>query len=309
MQSYSTSDQSPRFQYDYWHSLIEQSFAVCDGRARAGSGFDATLDVAHCGAAEITRLRSAAVGYDRTSRHVRQSGTDDFFVSVMLDSNARFSQNDRAVRHERGSVLIYDSGRPYHFEYGDNYSALLLRVPRTMIESRFLGVRDLGGALLAATRPQARLISGLVESLILTAGEGDLPENFVSPVLDLIAGAFQMGDGTPAPAPLRGGSIGRVKRFLAENFADESLSVDVICREQNVSVRTLNRMFAADGTTPMLWLRSRRLASARAMLGEGRVQSVTEAAFACGFSDVSYFGRCFRQEFGITPKQAMPSQH
>jgi len=35
--------------------------------------------------------------------------------------------------------------------------------------------------------------------------------------------------------------------------------------------------------------------------GEGRVSDI---AFECGFNDLSYFNRCFRRRFGLTPTAA-----
>jgi AraC-like DNA-binding protein len=90
---------------------------------------------------------------------------------------------------------------------------------------------------------------------------------------------------------------------------DETLSVAEISSEQNISARSLNRAFAAEGTTPMAWLRNKRLAEAYALLKEGRSDSVTDTAFRCGFSDLSYFGRCFRKTYGMAPKQAMTRKH
>jgi AraC-like DNA-binding protein len=34
---------------------------------------------------------------------------------------------------------------------------------------------------------------------------------------------------------------------------------------------------------------------------EGRISDI---AFACGFNDLSYFNRCFRRRFGLTPTAA-----
>jgi AraC-like DNA-binding protein len=32
--------------------------------------------------------------------------------------------------------------------------------------------------------------------------------------------------------------------------------------------------------------------------------AVSDVAFACGFNDLSYFNRCFRRRFGLTPTAA-----
>jgi AraC-like DNA-binding protein len=48
-----------------------------------------------------------------------------------------------------------------------------------------------------------------------------------------------------------------------------------------------------------------RLQEARAVLASARGDRlrISEIALACGFSEVSYFNRCFRRRFGASPTQ------
>ena len=48
-------------------------------------------------------------------------------------------------------------------------------------------------------------------------------------------------------------------------------------------------------------LRLRKAAELLARRGERRIADI---AFACGFNDLSYFNRCFRRRFGLTPSAA-----
>ena len=49
-----------------------------------------------------------------------------------------------------------------------------------------------------------------------------------------------------------------------------------------------------------------RLRRVSAMLSDRRYAGlrIGEIALACGFSDISYFNRCFRRRFGCSPGQA-----
>ena len=54
-------------------------------------------------------------------------------------------------------------------------------------------------------------------------------------------------------------------------------------------------------TTPALFLKNVRLENSKACLLSGR--SVTETALLCGFQNISYYIRSFKNQFGMTPKE------
>jgi transcriptional regulator GlxA family with amidase domain len=85
------------------------------------------------------------------------------------------------------------------------------------------------------------------------------------------------------------------------NLGDTDLDLARIACSQSMAPRTLNRLFAAEGTTPIRWLWRQRLAASYKALAEGHVRQVIDAAFSFGFSDPSHFSRAFKAEFGQPP--------
>ena len=37
-------------------------------------------------------------------------------------------------------------------------------------------------------------------------------------------------------------------------------------------------------------------------------QSITDVAYCCGFTDVGYFGKCFRKKYGMSPREYVAQQ-
>lgn len=100
------------------------------------------------------------------------------------------------------------------------------------------------------------------------------------------------------------GETPRVRRLL--HFVEEHLgapfSLDEWARATGVSPRTLDRLVRRElGVAPGAYVRRRRLARATQYLRESE-RSVTEVAFACGFTDSNYFARAFRREHGRSPR-------
>ncbi len=112
----------------------------------------------------------------------------------------------------------------------------------------------------------------------------------------------------PAPAnisPRQQLESDRVKAMLSyihEHYAQE-LTVQHIARSAMLSVSQCLRCFHSTiGTTPIQYLRQYRLQQAAQRLTQSQ-DKIADIAFGCGFQDMSYFTRVFRQEKGCTPSQ------
>jgi AraC-like DNA-binding protein len=97
----------------------------------------------------------------------------------------------------------------------------------------------------------------------------------------------------------------RIEHFIETHLPEPSLNPAVIAESVGISVRHLHRIFAAKGCTVTEWIRERRLERCRSDLADPclRERSITDVAFFWGFSDSAHFSHCFRQEFGVSPRQ------
>jgi len=81
------------------------------------------------------------------------------------------------------------------------------------------------------------------------------------------------------------------------------MSIGIVASYLGVTPRYLQRLFESDGTTFSEFLLGQRLARAYRMLCEPQSaqRQVSAIAYDVGFSDLSYFNRCFRRHYGATP--------
>ena len=95
---------------------------------------------------------------------------------------------------------------------------------------------------------------------------------------------------------------------LEENMGDYEFDIDAFSRMMPVSQSSLYRKIKAlTGQSPSVFIRSIRLKRAAALLEAGKL-NVSEAAYQAGFLDMSYFGKCFKDQFQCTPSQYL-SEH
>ena len=89
--------------------------------------------------------------------------------------------------------------------------------------------------------------------------------------------------------------------YIEKNMADSDLSVETIGAELGLSrVQLYRKVKALTGQSPVELLRTARLQKGRELL-QNTDKNVSEVAYEVGFTAPSYFTKCFKDEFGISP--------
>ena len=115
-----------------------------------------------------------------------------------------------------------------------------------------------------------------------------------------------------APAPrahggLSPGAMRRVREYV-EVHLSENIDLTVLAAVAGLSVHHFARQFKQSaGITPHYYLTQKRLERAQEMLARTDL-SVSEIAYAAGFSDQSHLARHFRHILGTTPREFRFSQ-
>ena len=91
------------------------------------------------------------------------------------------------------------------------------------------------------------------------------------------------------------------QRLIATWPALPALDVVTLAGELGVSTRQLHRAFRDSGTSVSRSIRSRRLAAAKALLAAGA--TVTNVAYAVGFSGPSHLAAWFKDSYGLSPAE------
>ena len=90
-------------------------------------------------------------------------------------------------------------------------------------------------------------------------------------------------------------------QYIMDNYG-EAIDTTAIARSASVSESECLRCFrAAIGTTPIRYLREYRIEQAANRLANSQA-SIADIAAGCGFQDISYFTKIFREMKGVTPK-------
>jgi signal transduction histidine kinase/ligand-binding sensor domain-containing protein/DNA-binding response OmpR family regulator len=97
--------------------------------------------------------------------------------------------------------------------------------------------------------------------------------------------------------------LSRALKIVNDNISSPDLDVDFFASEIGMSRAQLYRKFnALTNQTVKEFVRTVRLRKAAEMLETGKYQ-VSEVAYAVGFSDLPYFTRSFKSQFGVNPSK------
>ena len=98
----------------------------------------------------------------------------------------------------------------------------------------------------------------------------------------------------------------RIKKalmFIEKNY-DAAITIDGFAGSANISVSTCLRLFRTIlEETPIQYLMRFRVQKAADELKHTNDRSMAEIAHSCGFTDASYFNRCFKRIYGVTPSE------
>jgi signal transduction histidine kinase/ligand-binding sensor domain-containing protein/DNA-binding response OmpR family regulator len=92
---------------------------------------------------------------------------------------------------------------------------------------------------------------------------------------------------------------------VEEKLSEETFDFDQFAIDMATSKSTLHRKLKSlTGLSPGEFIRNIRMKHAVQMLNNN-IGNISEIAYAVGFNDPKYFSRCFKAEFGMTPKEWM----
>ena len=93
----------------------------------------------------------------------------------------------------------------------------------------------------------------------------------------------------------------RFRDVVEARLSDSDLSIDDLAAAMNLSrVQLYRKVKAISGSSPVELLRTARLNRGYQLLVKGN-KTISEVAYEVGFTAPSYFTKCFKDEFGISP--------
>lgn len=255
----------------------------------------------------------------RLERHIADDDARHIFVCMPLAGDITVHEHGqthaRARTHRIGNdhLALLDSDHEYETAMSDELDAIWLRIPENLFSANVLPADvlpadDMFWKPLAANRGLGFIAKRMMQDA--TAEDAQLGgrgarmfgQSLVSFLGEVVNTQLQ-----PEGAAMSRGRrkiLERARDYIEEHIHEEDLTPAAIAKGIGISPRYLSEVFAAEGSTPMRWVRTRRLELCRMELerqGAGQ-QRICEIAYSMGFTNVSSFNRAFKAQFGCSPR-------
>jgi AraC-like DNA-binding protein len=236
--------------------------------------------------------------------------TDDVGLLVNPKGQHHLSQLGREIVLNDGEATLVSLTDPLDSTNRPPGDLIVLRFPRPQLAPRLAGPQDCFLRRISRCTLALALLTDYLKLIWQeqTLAERDLQPVLVSHLYDLIAvtiGATRDATEMARAGGLRAARFQAFKRDIAENLDRPDLSVMMLADRHCCTPRSVQRLFAMEGTTFTQYVLAQRLARAHRMLTDMRHHGakISAVAYDSGFGDISHFNRAFRQRYGEAPSQ------
>ena len=289
----------------YWQDAICETYLTVGCKKLSQDALDGLIQGRPLGTLEVSEVTSPPMAYYRGSEEMRNLQAEYFQLVLAVEGQGIVEQGGRCTPFQPGDMVIYSSSEKSIVTYPQGSTTQVVKIPSALLADRVRSADSIGGTLVDGSTALGSMARSLVrECLNLSLSAQTVDTRICNGTLDILAAAVE--NSLPVErvnkftAPLAD-----IKRYIEAHLSDPDLDVHQIAQQNCSSVRTLNRLFAAEGTTANAWIWSRRLAASHKVLSEGKVKRVSQAAYDCGFNDLSHFGRVFKRRYGLLPNEVL----
>lgn len=253
----------------------------------------------------------------RLERHMTDRDVEYYFACIPLSGAMEihhlkpYYNQGQSSTVKANHLAFLNTKEEYEIAMSDRMDAIWLRIPAKLLQSHAISFDDLlgrpldiqGGLGLMAKQMMCSAVDD--ETRFTDRSARILSQSLLCFLGEIINSNLGL-DGLIASRGRRKILI-RAQEFIEEHILDDDLNPLKIARGVGISPRYLSEIFAAEGSSPMRWVRKRRLEMCRMELERktGGQQLICEIAYSMGFTNVSSFNRAFKAHFGHSPRDLL----
>ncbi len=297
---FDTGNIAPPDRARFWNEIVDRVFTGTFVRV-PGEDFSGRMLSWRVGELDMIRTDSTR---SMVGRAPLPHNEERLILHLQCRGTSEHTQKQAECALQPGDFVLADPHMPYSIKL-TGHELLVVEFPKAPLVERFPGVDDALMLRMCGATPGGRVFHDFLLSLWQQgerASQDPDWESGVNAVFYDLAALAMRGAQRPSFDSGDADMRQRVLAMVASALEDPALRTASIADACSISVRTVQNVFAAMGTTPSAYILDQRLRRAADRLVARPDASITEIAFELGFNDSAYFTRCFRQQFGAAPR-------
>lgn len=274
------------------------------------------VQVDHCAGFEVAHVAADLQQVVRSNRDIRLDASENYFLILQEEGKAQMSQNETSCLLSPGDMVLIDSACTSDFTFfGDYNRQLSLHLPRAEMQARFGYDLIRGGISVPRHDPTNLALCAVLGKVFGQPSSNAASNTYLrEAIFGLIGAMLHERSGQEGFAGIDsdlGGAraLASGQAYINSHYRNPDLTIQDLADDLGMSPRQVQRGFSAIGSTPTKYLLVKRLEHAKRGIEDRRAgrrgDLISSIAYEAGFSDLSYFQRCFRRAFGTSPKACL----
>jgi AraC-like DNA-binding protein len=309
MRFFSGAQVAPEDSFPVWSRLLNKWLLGSSAKAFDDGAFHAEVQLRVLPEIRFGWGSLGASAYERDADRVAQDN-DDLVLLMNLGGSFSACNAGEEIELRPGDAYMMSCSERGSFARPTDGQLLCLRTTRRAFASRVHNLDDRLGVVISRDNEGLAFLSAYLRS----AGDADALTNtnlaaaFARHVHDLLALSLDRRAEIREMARqggLRAARLEMAKALVRRKIADPALSAEKVGRALSMSPRSVQRLFEREGATFSGFVNAERVAKACEMLTDPqhRGRTIAEIALDCGFNDISYFNRKFRERYDAAPSE------
>ncbi|HEY9499809.1 MAG TPA: helix-turn-helix domain-containing protein [Terrimesophilobacter sp.] len=228
-----------------------------------------------------------------------------YLAFYSLAGQVAIDRPGHAVSLQSGELCVVRNSPGLAVRSSGDADLLVIRIPAGSVGPYAQALRAADGRTWSTHQGTASLVGHLLNGLAAQPEDytSENPGRLAQHIVGLMA--LMCADGRlSADDSSRETMLFKAKEHIESRLGEIDLSPDRIAAAQNMSTRTLHRLFESEGLTISGWIRERRLEQCRIDLSDGSGENVPVSSIGTkwGLWDAAHFSRLFKAAYGLSPR-------
>ena len=307
LKSMSTAGVKPSERRDFWQTNAGHLCGAFRLELQGDEAFSASINYTNVADLIFCRL-SAPVRHRvvHTAPLARRDDRDLVKAMFQTEGSSFVEQDGHTALLQPGDWTIYETGKPSNIVIPGRAGMFFLIIPREKVLTRNFDLGNLVAHRFSGSRGLGKLIWSL-----LSATFDQMPEirdrsgqDIADIVVQMIRLALLESADEHAWVDSKESIRERVKRYISSHLRDPDLSITKLAGTTRCTKRYLHMAFHSENISISDYILKLRLKRCREdLLNPAFVhRSITDIAYSWGFNSSNHFSRCFKEEFGASPR-------